>query len=35
MLTSLSPRHAAILIFAAALATIVGAWVFEYFGYLP
>ncbi len=35
MLTSLSPRKAAILIFAVALATIVGAWIFEYYGYLP
>ncbi|MBM3520788.1 MAG: disulfide bond formation protein B [Alphaproteobacteria bacterium] len=35
MLTSLSPRNAALLIFAGALVTIVGAWIFEYCGYLP
>ena len=32
---TLSPRRAATLIFAVALATIVGAWIFEYFGYAP
>lgn len=31
----LNPRQAAWLIFAAALATIIGAWIFEYFGYAP
>ena len=35
MLNSLTPRRAALLIFAAALATIIGAWIFEYFGYAP
>lgn len=35
MLSSLTPQRAAILIFGAALATIVGAWIFEYFGYAP
>lgn len=35
MLNSLSPQRAALLIFAVALATILGAWIFEYFGYAP
>ena len=35
MLKSLTPQRAALLIFAVALATILGAWVFEYFGYAP
>ena len=35
MLNSLDPRHAALLIFAVTLATIVGAWIFEYLGYAP
>lgn len=35
MLNSLTPQRAALLIFAVAFATIAGAWVFEYFGYLP
>ena len=35
MLNRLTPQSAALLIFAEALATILGAWVFEYFGYAP
>jgi len=35
MLTQLSPQRAALLIFLVALATIAGAWVFEYYGYAP
>lgn len=35
MLTSLTPRRAILLILAVATATIVGAWIFEYFGYAP
>jgi disulfide bond formation protein DsbB len=35
MLNSLTPRRAALLIFLVALATIAGAWVFEYYGYAP
>lgn len=35
MLSQLTPQRAALLIFAVALATIVGAWIFEYFGYAP
>ena len=35
MLNSLTPQRAAFLIFAVALATILGAWIFEYFGYAP
>lgn len=35
MLTTLSPRRAALIIAAAAFATIAGAWIFEYFGYAP
>ena len=35
MLKSLTPQRAALLIFLVSLATIVGAWIFEYFGYAP
>lgn len=35
MLNSLNPQRAAVLIFAISLATIAGAWIFEYFGYAP
>jgi disulfide bond formation protein DsbB len=35
MLSSLTPRLAAILIFGIALATLVGAWIFEFLGYAP
>lgn len=35
MLNQLTPQRAALLIFAIALTTIVGAWIFEYFGYAP
>ena len=35
MLNSLNPQRAALLLFAVALATIAGAWIFEYFGYAP
>ena len=35
MLMSLTPRRAALLVLAIALATIIGAWVFEYAGYAP
>jgi disulfide bond formation protein DsbB len=35
MLSNLSPRRAAVLIFAVALGTIGGAWIFEYLGYAP
>ncbi len=35
MLNTITPQRAALLIFAVALATIVGAWIFEYFGYAP
>jgi disulfide bond formation protein DsbB len=35
MLNTLDPRRALLLLFAVALATIVGAWIFEYFGYAP
>jgi disulfide bond formation protein DsbB len=35
MLSSLTPQRAAFLIFVISLATIVGAWIFEYFGYAP
>lgn len=35
MLNSLNPQRAALLIFAVAFATIAGAWIFEYYGYLP
>lgn len=35
MLNSLTPQRAAQLIFLVAFATIAGAWIFEYYGYLP
>ena len=35
MLNQLTPQRAALLIFGVALATIAGAWIFEYFGYAP
>lgn len=35
MLKNLTARQAALVIFGLALATIVGAWIFEYFGYAP
>lgn len=35
MLSQLTPQRAALLIFVVSLATIVGAWIFEYFGYAP
>jgi disulfide bond formation protein DsbB len=35
MLSSLTPRRAALVIFSIALATLAGAWVFEYLGYAP
>ena len=35
MLKQLTPARAAWFVFAIALATIVGAWIFEYFGYAP
>jgi disulfide bond formation protein DsbB len=35
MLTSLTPKRSALLILAVAIATILGAWLFEYFGYPP
>lgn len=35
MLKQLSPRHAAFLIGLVYLALLVGAWIFEYFGYAP
>ena len=35
MLMRLTPRRAALLILAVAMATIQGAWIFEYFGYPP
>jgi disulfide bond formation protein DsbB len=35
MLNSLTPQRAAWLIFAVSLATIAGAWIFEYLGYAP
>ncbi|MFN4140608.1 disulfide bond formation protein B [Aestuariivirga sp.] len=35
MLNSLTPQRAAYLVFAVAVATIIGAWIFEYLGYLP
>lgn len=35
MLSELSPRRAAFIIFIVALATILGAWLFQYFGYAP
>ena len=33
MLTTITPQTAVRLIFVVALATILGAWIFEYFGY--
>ena len=35
MLNSLTSQRAALLIFGVAFATIAGAWIFEYYGYLP
>jgi disulfide bond formation protein DsbB len=35
MLNSLTPQRAAFLVFGVALVTIIGAWIFEYFGYAP
>ncbi len=35
MLNSLTPQRAALIIFALAFATIAGAWIFEYSGFLP
>jgi disulfide bond formation protein DsbB len=35
MLNQLTPQRAALLIFSVSLATIVGAWIFEYLGYAP
>ena len=35
MLNRVTPQSAALLMFAVALATILGAWIFEYFGYAP
>lgn len=35
MLNSLTPQRAAYLIFAVALATVIGAWIFQYAGYAP
>ena len=35
MLNSLTPQRAFLVIFTVALATILGAWIFEYFGYAP
>ena len=35
MLNSLSPSRAVLVIFGVATATILGAWIFEYFGYAP
>ncbi|MCA3554298.1 disulfide bond formation protein B [Aestuariivirga sp.] len=35
MLNILTPQRAALLIFVVAFATIAGAWIFEYYGYLP
>ena len=35
MLNNVTPQRAALFVFAAALATILGAWIFEYFGYAP
>lgn len=35
MLNSLTPQRSALLIFLVAFATIAGAWIFEYYGYLP
>jgi disulfide bond formation protein DsbB len=35
MLTVLTPQRAAFAVFAITAATLAGAWIFEYFGYLP
>jgi disulfide bond formation protein DsbB len=35
MLKDLKPAHYALIIFGVALATIIGAWIFEYAGYAP
>lgn len=35
MLSSITPRNAALLVLAGALATLAGAWIFEYLGYAP
>ena len=35
MLTSLTPRHALLLLLVVSIATIAGAWIFEAAGYLP
>lgn len=35
MLNTLTPQRAALLILLVAFATIAGAWIFEYYGYLP
>ena len=35
MLNSMTPARAALLIMAVAVATIAGAWIFEYYGYAP
>ena len=35
MLNALTPQRTALLIFIVALATIIGAWLFEYYGYAP
>ncbi len=35
MLNHLTPHRAALLVFSVSLATIVGAWIFEYLGYAP
>lgn len=35
MLKRISPRSAALLVLAGTLATLIGAWIFEYLGYAP
>ncbi|MGH6854840.1 MAG: disulfide bond formation protein B [Aestuariivirga sp.] len=35
MLKHLTPQRAAFIVFAAAAATLMGAWLFEYYGYAP
>ncbi len=35
MLKHLTPQQAAFIVFAVTTATLLGAWLFEYFGYLP
>ncbi len=35
MLMHVGPQRAAFIVFAAATATLVGAWIFEYYGYAP